>query len=629
METFENCLQSLKQSKSDNERLAALMVISKLTQPTSTGYSPKPLEINEQLAGRLYNAVSGTFIVRLLKTSESKDENALLFHQLALNVLTVVARYHSHSISKDDCVVEQLVSLLHETTKVEEQQSILDLLTVLLKDSHKLLLDKNPTKLLSTSLKLFKEKVTEKSAEMFLTTIMSSDSWSHHLATIMYERCEVLLNNQDLQKFKELEILEKLTTLLRRHNAKMKLNEEKKTKMLENVALAAQDLLKSRVKSEYKCLTISLVSNMIHFFGLDWIFTVNEDSSKFCLLLLACISVELAWILNSDSTLTENEVLANERFVVACFEITKMILVRICSEEFEDSELARNSSFIVNLFNTFKNIINTVYSFIQTFDNQDACLDHPLLLGAMDLVCVWATEETESLQEELKTTIPILLKFARETLENKNNGTIHHLFTSLLPCIAQLLPDNDLRKLMIDNGLLDLLQTFGDVIKTDEKENQLVECFIHIFHEVTILIPTHCKRVTWKASLIEKFVKLYHQGYEIRGMFTLYSRVEMTIVLLRLPVLCGLKLPDENFLQSVTGFLSDNVDDLEDMGESYSGMWSIAMQSLLEVVSNNDFERNKLKGSSGVKRALSEASKNAMSKNVKSLIKDLQRILYT
>ena len=207
--------------------------------------------------------------------------------------------------------------------------------------------------------------------------------------------------------------------------------------------------------------------------------------------------------------------------------------------------------------------------------------------------------------------------------------TVHHLFSSMLPCIAQLLPDEDLRKIMVDSNFLDLLQTFGDSMKTDEKNNQLLECLIHIFHEAIVLIPKHCKGVTWKPSLIKKLIGLYHQSYENKGMFTLYSRFEVIVVLLRLTELCGLKLRDNDFLQSVTGFLLDTVEDLEDMDENYSDMWFIAMQSLLEVVSNNDFERNELKRSSDTKRALSQASENTVSKNVKSLIKDLHRILYT
>ena len=204
-------------------------------------------------------------------------------------------------------------------------------------------------------------------------------------------------------------------------------------------------------------------------------------------------------------------------------------------------------------------------------------------------------------------------------------------FSSFVPCIAQLIPDDEIRKILLKSDSILLLQDIcWNVLNREgsEKSHQLLECVIHAFHEVIILAPAHCKQTTWKPSLINQLIDMHYRCSGNRGLLTLYSRFELAAVLLRLSQLCGIETSLEKFLPSVTQFLSLTVKDLEDMDESYTDMWFVALQSLIEVVSTNELQRKKLKTDQAVQRVVSGAGVEVCSQSIRTLISDFQRILY-
>ena len=430
METLEKCLQSLKTSKSDNERLAALMVISKLTQSTNENVNINT-NITKELASDLYGAVSTKFILRLLKRSQDKEDNSALFHQLALNVLSVVAKSNPGVITKDKLVVEGLISLLKCTSaQMDEKQNILELLMMILPRDKKLdSIDGVDMIRIGVDI-LMKCDAMRSVAETFLSLLLSNGCYGQDTACIVLGYSEILVNNQEMEKFNELAKISTFMRLLQKLEYKPeKFDEKVKTSIFKNIYSATSDLLKSRIKVEYKRLVIDLISSTIQVFGMDWVFQVSGgDETKFCVLILVSISVELAWLLNQDSV---NEGLEKQRdFIIGCFEVTKSFLVCLCSDKFEDNPLSANSSFIVNMFNTFKNIVTSVYSFLQTFLTvEDAgCLDDPIVIESIALVCVWATEETESLQDELKSVIPFMMKVGKKMANGKSKFYLFYFF---------------------------------------------------------------------------------------------------------------------------------------------------------------------------------------------------------
>ena len=342
----------------------------------------------------------------------------------------------------EDTIVIELLKLLNSpATKVDETQNIIELLTMILPRERRLNTSSEINMVQIGVNHLIEEEVTtSERAETFLSLLLSTEIYKDDTANTLLGYSEVLVNNQDIEKFNQLATISRFMKLLHKLEYKSELFDKKiKMAILKNIHSAIHDLLRSRIKAEYKRLALSLVSSVIQVFGIDWIFDVSgKEASKSCLLILISVSVELAWLLNRDTT--ELELLARETdFVIGCFEVTKSFLVCLCSDKFEDNALSTNSSFIVNMFNTFKNIMVSVYNFLQASmttittttvqetvseENEDIfpCLDDPLTVQAISLICIWATEETESLQDELKEVIPFMLKVGKKKMAAKMDG---------------------------------------------------------------------------------------------------------------------------------------------------------------------------------------------------------------
>ena len=430
METFKKCLKTLHESKSDNEKLAALMVISKITQVNNSktnGSGGDCITMNKDLTSDLYSAVSSTFLLRLLKTSSEKDANAPMFHQLALHVLSVVARVDiTIVLASDDGskILSQFVLKLEEsaTSKTDDRKSILELFALVAADKTGCTVLMNVNNFVCIVTDCLMNPETEDASTTILNSILTHGGNTEELLDVLCKHSEVLVNNQEIEKFSELELLSKLLKLIVNANgfddeSKIKSLSVRGKNFLRNLTLAAEDLLKSRLKAEYKQMVISLVSNTALAFDVDWIFEYSTTKSTFCILVLTSVSVELACLFNLETPLETLNVCTE--FIVKSFDICKSLLVFICSDKFEDSPLASDSGFIVNVFNSFRNTMNSVYCFCQTAQSRECALDNPILVESLSLVCVWATEETESLQDELKETIPLLTKVARNVLDGK------------------------------------------------------------------------------------------------------------------------------------------------------------------------------------------------------------------
>ncbi|MEO0688332.1 MAG: hypothetical protein AAFY76_25540, partial [Cyanobacteria bacterium J06649_11] len=343
------------------------MVISKLTQSPNKNVNIST-NITKELASELYGAVSNKFILRLLKNSQ--DENSSLFHQLALNVLSVVAKSNPGVITGDDQVMEGLMSFMKSTNSVDDEiQNILELLMVVIPRDRKidsvngiemirtaieLLVIVTTTTTITTTKEHASLTLIRNTIETFLSLFLTSDVYKEDTLSILLEYSEILVNNQDMEKFNQLTKISMFMRLLQKLDYKSEKFDDgngkvSKSKILKNIYSATSDLLKSRIKVEYKKLAIGLVSNAIQLFGIDWIFDVlGEDASKFCVLILVSVSVELTWLLNQESP---NEGIDEQiDFIISCFELTKSFLVCLCSDKFEDNELSTKSSFIVNMF---------------------------------------------------------------------------------------------------------------------------------------------------------------------------------------------------------------------------------------------------------------------------------------
>lgn len=432
METFNKCIQTLHYSKSDNERLASLMVISKITPS---------LDLTKEMIEELYRAVSSNFLCRLLKASINEDENAIMFKLLAVNILSTISKMNAQIVSSDaqllDCLLENLkdypVKTSEDDTSTKKARSnrnffvdFLELLTVLAGDEQgwKYFSQNDiynlTTRFLATSAEPADEKHEQKTKCLFLQMLKhSSPDMDKHFMKFLCEETQRMKSTQEIDKFKHLDVILILFQILTEVGIFVDVALDIQSKnILKNVLASVHDLLKSRIKDTYKQKTIQLVSYLFQVFGVGWLLDkelTGQATDTFILLLLTSVSVELTFILSLDRQFCE--IAEMKEFITGCFSIERSLLTCICGDAFAGDELVADGSFIIKVFNSFKTTMMSVYSFLQHVDMEDR--GHPVVIEALIMAGVWATEETESLRDELKSVIPLFMKVAQKCLDGK------------------------------------------------------------------------------------------------------------------------------------------------------------------------------------------------------------------
>ena len=423
MNTFNQCLQTLRNSKNDNERLASLMVISKLTSSVT---------LNKAIVNELFDAVSAQFFHRMLKKKSTKndddDENSAMFRKLAINILSTICKTNAVVVANDNGLLSSLLAVLGDFSN-EGNKNSMDLfvdLTELLgiiasvTKGCKYLTENN---IYSLFCPLLSVKETQEETKSLFVQILKTNSEKEidqNFFSVLYEKADHMQSTQEIDKFKELDIVLELLEIAT--NARLEIDVYSDTlcaSIVKSLSTSAHDILKSKVKAMYKQKILMLLSYMLKVFDTAWL--LDKEVTKlgvemFVLLLLTSVSVEVAFMLNMESSF--DELLELRNTVHACFFIEKAILSCVCSDHFVTGELANNGAFIVKVFNSFKSTVSAVYTFLQrpTIESQ---LDHVVVVESLSMVAVWATEETENLQDELKSTIPLMIKAAQKCLECK------------------------------------------------------------------------------------------------------------------------------------------------------------------------------------------------------------------
>ena len=408
METFNKCVQTLKTSMSDNEKLAALMVIAKL--------SPS-IELDKIAATEVFNAITPKFLLRLIKTRSPSDNNS--FQHLAFNIITVFARINPEVLVKNEELVKQLL-LEFQDKECMDTSICSDGVDILLAISN---IDEGKSMLLAnncfTSLTclVLKEEYFDKLRSLFTILLQGSMELHTDFMSMLVGLSNEFKCNQHMLKFQYMNAVLNMLKVI--HCIKANYDyEHGYVEILRNITCACKDLLQSRVKVNIKRSVVTLISNLIDVFGYAWLFDQNcvTNIDHLVLLLLTVISIELAILLNAD--MTSRKQLAEEQEVIkGCFHVTKSVMMYLCEDKFQQHVLSADSNFIVKVFKCLKNVMTSVYSYLKTIDVSAECLDDPVVVHAVLLVCVWATEETENLREELCSVLPLLTRLAKQDLE--------------------------------------------------------------------------------------------------------------------------------------------------------------------------------------------------------------------
>lgn len=584
METYQKCLQILKSNQSDSEKLAALMVVSKLSSS---------LTLDEKNVCDLFHAVTPTFLMRLIKSKPNQsDDTSKMLKDVAISIISLFVQLIPDVVLKEEQIFKEIFATISE----DHHECIDAWIDIIVSISYhdkgrSLLLD---FKLLSVFQNLILEAEKQEKVYILLSNLLVKGHQPNPtVVEFILKLSEEFKITQELVKFQYVNVLDKLFSLI---SAKMTVDykDDCYMKILKNIADGCGDIMQSRVKSDQKRSVIMLISKALAVFGVEWIFDGKciEKNAKFIILTLTVISIELACLFQENP---HNIVLLERKDLInAFFDISVKVLQFLCSDTFEQHNLSSDSKFILNAFNCLKNIMKTTYENLELVNVESVKkLDDPVLMAALSMVCVWATEETEHLREELRKIIPLIVKVGTlDFEENVRNGKPTHLLHAMSPCVAQLLPDDAMRKVLIRCKCQDLyIRYFCCVVQSKQTEMVCLEAVnstIHILYQLLLLEPKHCYESTLFDELVTSTRNIIHDFLATSADKSEYTSFEMIALLFTLLRLKSYEV--DSIIQTLTeasiNFIFNEID--SSVAGDLKDIWIIAAQNIMVYVTEHE-----------------------------------------
>jgi len=589
METFEKCMKKLSSpSSSDSEKLASMMVISKL--------SPS-IEFDQSLSHRLYEAIGSKFLVKLL---QSDHTNTIEFKYIAVLVLNCIVKQSPSIISNNERLFGEIIKLLSSDMMNDANSQmfveLFEIIQLLSTQCEYFSLFLKHNVVLKLEKFLLLEEFSDKSLSILSNLfVLNGDKSTETLLALFLNVSKDFKMDQELRKFKLLELLIKLMDLVKLIACDFKSRIEYE-QVLNHICFSSRDILLSKCKPYVKRQVIQLLSTLSNIFGIQFLFSSQlENNQRFILSLLTVASIEtaLAYYDLKECNLEVSSKL--ETTIISCLTISKKVIGYVCSDDFTETSFAHQPDFIIKVFKCLKNILTSTYQFVNTNNNNDSfCLDQPVVLHSVLLICLWATEETETLQDELKTAIPTILSLAQQQMQDihiKTDGpTTTRLIDYMLPCLSQIFPDPTFTPIFVKSECLKMYAVYFKSVtskastdKVEQVEN--IEALVHFLFQGVLILPSILYPLFEYSQLthITRFVNL-----QISLEGSLYYKLELTALYFNL--LRNISLSnhcEEHAIEVLKAFCQ--LTGLH-LVEDCQNMWIIALQNIIDCIKSNRLE---------------------------------------
>lgn len=543
MEVIEKCLRSLKTHTSDSEKLAVLMVLSKVSDE---------LTIEKNVIARLYEGIHPEFLLRLLK-SKPTEESGNTFNIVGINAVSFFAHRDPGIYFKNrygELLIDEIFKLFDPSNKSNKKHLYLDAINILLGISK---LDEGVyfflrKKLFTQLSHLFIEEneknldLADKVESLFLTLFQYDGKLNPDFLEYLESITKSFMTDQELNKFNHLRVISRLFKIMLDSSIQIEESDKETfTTILKNVNIGSQHIMQSHVKGDVKRSVIVLINYCMKTYDKDWIFDSNlvESVKHFNFLLLTVISVELKMnILYPEKVTLEDP--NEDLFLESSLFVSQNILNYICSDCFELNPLATDFDFISKVFKSLKNIMATVFELLTTYkDKITEYFQSPVLLAAISMFSTWVTEETENLRDELEKALPMIMDIIHRDLSIIEETNKKVLYLDILtPAILQIIPEKKIRKILISHDChVAYIRYFSHLLKNVDTSNTQnvneLESLFHMIHQFTIFNPELCEdNVTIKACINQLLMKISHLVYDLK--LSEYCLLEMIVVLLTL-----------------------------------------------------------------------------------------------
>ena len=433
--SLQRCISFLKAAGNDNERFAALLLVTQLVHSNSV-----------DSAGRrsLFHAVGFNFINRLLNSTNVPNECPQdVYRSLALTILACFATdeeflVHPEMISKIPLFLDSISDEVENEAILDDSYQILtSLASTSIGCSH--LARKEAFSSLCRSTSCVNQSKSKKAVEIIVRIVNSSPCalWEEQ-TEILLETVKTLSKSfREAQDYTKFELCKSLVILLTSADKSIFQRVQEKH-WLEDIYIGLNQILQSKVSSQERDPAVILVSLVIELVGMDWMIgPAGQESPGLFILSMTIASIETRMILDGK---TWKEITPKADLLISCYNILEKAINFVIVNNFSSANDTHLPKTVSNsLPKVYSLATEAIHSIIQHLENVACTQDQrtknekvgQLLYASVRVLCAWMAEETAALQDSMCKLLPFLLKLGKEYLDT-SSGIVFFFFNFIL-----------------------------------------------------------------------------------------------------------------------------------------------------------------------------------------------------
>lgn len=567
------CVDRLHKASTDNEKLAALLLVTKLI---------KAEKCDPESQKTIFEGIGFKFLNRLLRTVQVPEGcEKHVFKSLALTIFSCFCAHDdimSNQLMLNNVTTlgEILISYLNINSSSDETDSrksdlpemvdnCYDCLSAICRTSNgrKTLVENQTVSQLCTCY-VHANYANERALLVLemLGSISGPKIWKKNedgLHQLLDFLCKKFSENKDLEKFSYCDKLANILT-----SVSTDLIPKKSHSWPQDLVKTLVELICCQLGQKQRESTLMLVSVVAESLEPDFLMPPNTSDNRPFLLAVNLSSIEVGMLLPFSPI---EQILEKTPLLCGYFSFIENTIKFLVSSE-EGPPFDANQ--IIQLHSVLKETLKCVVLFLSNTAKEDNSLKatDPLIQACVRLVGMWMREERESLEEEISQLLPVLLTFSEDLLslveEEKLTADNVVVLTFLFEGLCQLGSDAEGRELLlkyrahIPLGQY-LLQGLNQLHQTDENTQLCVEVMCDLLVQ---LIESDATMIASEPLYVTVMHKLSHVLSNIvfeSETISLGAAVSLLgLNLLQLPLLA--KEFDEEklqaFLKAVIIFLS-------------------------------------------------------------------------
>lgn len=583
-EPVKKCIEILKASKEDNQKFAALFMVTKLV---------KGKDCTSEAKKALFDAIGFPFLKKLLKSDRVPDDcPPAVYKSVALSILNAFCHEESLATHKD--MLESIPVFLEIVQTADDADYDDNLIIVSEAYSclqaigsfdagQKALLDAGAVTKFS-QIYIQQSFQTDEALNLLVTlaNTFGSAVWPEDPKPFnaLVQRIGLDFETDHTErKFDLCDILAALLFNCRKEIVTKNLAEEI---WPESIFKGLNDILQSKIGAKQRDPALKLAGQAVDVLGIEWTLNDVEDPKKFYLLLLQLAAIEVRMQMDGKSF---SQAVGHGDLLTACFIILELSINYMSTDQLDLDQKEKQT-----VYTALKGAFTAVLSVLARLDKDKAKAnlsgkDLAFACAIVRVLSSWLAQETQAMRPQIYTLLPFILSLANGTFKELKKWHTEKLpgerpadiLRVMLPALCHLAVEEKARTILFN-------------VKQDEVLFEAVEFYFSIAHYKKPPVPRaeRLKRMNEPDPVLTP--QQLDDMKDARSAIVSLCNIFMNLTVLEVKI-----VEESELFNKLLNFIFENLPVLKDIPENLVLHGHLAITGLLllkqqsKKVKKNDF----------------------------------------